>query len=78
MTPGSDEEKSSVDWCIGCGVDPDEAFRRLIKLRKVNQLEQMWSGDKALQFAVAIAADDSVVRKDRRSFRSSLNEQRNL
>lgn len=23
-----------LDWCIGCGVEPDEAFRRLIKLRR--------------------------------------------
>jgi len=23
-----------LDWCIGCGVNPDEAFRQLIKQRR--------------------------------------------
>jgi transcriptional regulator with XRE-family HTH domain len=23
-----------LDWCSGCGVDPEDAFRRLIKMRR--------------------------------------------
>lgn len=23
-----------LDWCIGCGVDPEEAFRQLIRSRR--------------------------------------------